>query len=106
MLDGLPPAELDEHVLVEAGRRASALTLESVAKRATITMQVLTAALGWLEAGNVPKAPRLMGAPFDEPGVRSATERCYRDLARGTADTWERIALVEKANAVRPRTRV
>jgi serine/threonine-protein kinase PknG len=33
-------------------------------------------------------------------------ELCYRELARGTADTWERIALVEKANAIRPRTRI
>jgi serine/threonine-protein kinase PknG len=33
-------------------------------------------------------------------------EHCYRELAHETTGTWERIALVEKANAVRPRTRV
>ena len=106
LLDGRSPADLDEQVLVEAARRASALTLESAAKRATVQMQVLGAALGWLQAGNVAKAPRLLGADFDEPGVRFGIERSYRELARGTVDMWDRIALVEKANAVRPRTRV
>jgi serine/threonine-protein kinase PknG len=33
-------------------------------------------------------------------------ERAYRDLARETNGVWDRIALVEKANAIRPRTRV
>ncbi|MBX7435400.1 protein kinase [Mycobacterium sp. Y57] len=106
MLVAGEPSDLDEQVLVEAGRRAAGLELESVTKRAMIQMRVLTAALGWLRAGNVAKAPRLLGVTFDEPGIRFATERCYRDLARGTVDTWERIALVEKANTVRPRTRV
>ena len=33
-------------------------------------------------------------------------EFCYRALAHETTDMWERIALVEKANGIRPRTRV
>ena len=33
-------------------------------------------------------------------------ERCYRALAHETTDMWERIALVEKANAIRPRTTI
>ena len=102
-----PDAEsLDEQTLLDAGRRAAALTLESTAKRATIRLRVLGAALGWLQAGHTAKTPRLLGADFDEPGIRTGMERCYRELAHETPGMWERIALVEKANAIRPRTRV
>jgi serine/threonine-protein kinase PknG len=106
LLDGRTPENLDEQTLLDAGRRAAALTLESAAKRALIQLRVLGAALGWLQAGNKNTAPRLLGAAFDEPAIRTGMERAYRDLAHATADTWERIALVEKANTIRPRTRV
>jgi serine/threonine-protein kinase PknG len=106
LLEGRTPESLDERTLLDAGKRAAALTLESTAKRATIQLRVLDAALGWLQAGNDPKATRLLGADFDEPGIRAGMERCYRELAHETTGMWERIALVEKANAVRPRTRV
>ena len=69
-------------------------------------LRVLGAALDWLAAGNKSTATRLLGATFDESGIRAGMERAYRDLARETTETWERIALVEKANAIRPRTRV
>jgi len=62
--------------------------------------------LGWLRAGNQTSAPRLLGAAFDEPGIRTGMERAYRELAHEATDMWERIALVEKANTIRPRTRV
>jgi serine/threonine-protein kinase PknG len=66
----------------------------------------LAAALGWLEAGHQPRTPRLLGTDFDEAGIRSGMERCYRDLAHEATGVWDRIELVEKANAIRPRTRV
>jgi serine/threonine-protein kinase PknG len=106
LLEGRTADDLDEPTLVDADRRAAALTLESNAKRATIRLRVLGAALGWLGEGNVNRTPRLLGADFDEPGIRAGMERCYRELAHETPGMWERIALVEKANAVRPRTRV
>jgi serine/threonine-protein kinase PknG len=106
LLDGQTPESLDEQTLLDAGKRAAALTLESATKRATIQLAVFGAALGWLRAGNKPKATRLLGAAFDEPGIRSGMERAYRELAHETTDMWERIALVEKANTTRPRTRV
>nr|WP_029114399.1 serine/threonine-protein kinase [Mycobacterium sp. URHB0044] len=106
LLDGREPKDLDGQTLLDAGKRAGALTLESATKRAMIRLQVLGAALGWLQAGKKPPAPRLLGADFDEPGIRAGMERCYRDLAHEMTDVWERIALVEKANAVRPRTRL
>ena len=81
LLDGRTSENLDEQTLLDAGRRAAALTLESTAKRATIRLRVLGAALGWLQAGNTPKTPRLLGADFDEPGIRTGMEHCYRELA-------------------------
>jgi serine/threonine-protein kinase PknG len=106
LLDGRTPENLDEQTLLDAGKRAAALTLESAAKRAAIRVRVLGAALEWLQAGNENTAPRLLGAAFDEPAVRTGMERAYRELARATTDMWERIALVEKANTIRPRTRL
>ena len=56
--------------------------------------------------GNSPTATRLLGVEFDERGVRLGMERCYRTLARDASDMWERIALVQSANTIRPRTRI
>jgi serine/threonine-protein kinase PknG len=106
LLDGRTPEDLDEQTLLEAGKRASALAVESPAKRASIRLRVLGAALGWLQAGNKNTATRLLGAAFDEAGIRAGLERGYRALAHQTTGMWERIALVEKANTIRPRTRV
>ncbi|MHC9293245.1 tetratricopeptide repeat protein [Mycobacterium sp. LTG2003] len=106
LLDGRTPEHLDEQTLLDAGGRAAALKLESVTKRAAVRLSIFDAALGWLRAGHDAKAPRLLDAEFDEAGVRTGMERCYRDLARATDDGWARIALVEKANAIRPRTRI
>jgi serine/threonine-protein kinase PknG len=106
LLDRRLQEDLDEQTLLDAGNRAEALTLESTEKRVTIRLQVLAAAWDWLHAGNESTGARLLSIDFDEPGIRMGMELCYRELARGTADTWERIALVEKANAIRPRTRI
>jgi serine/threonine-protein kinase PknG len=106
LLDGREPESLDEETLVDADRRVSALTLESAAKRAAIRLEVFAAALGWLRAGNTPTSARLLGGDFDERGIRSGMELCYRALAHDTREAWERITLVERANAVRPRTRL
>jgi serine/threonine-protein kinase PknG len=106
LLDSRTPEDLDEHTLVDAGSRTEELNLESATKRATIRLRVLGAALDWLRAGNKPGAPRLLGADFDEPGLRSGMERSYRELAHESTDMWDRIALVENANEIRPRTRV
>ena len=106
LLDGCTPADLDEPKLLDAAGRASALTLESATKRATIRLHVFDAALAWLQAGNTPRSAQLFGVDFSEAGIRTGMEVCYRALAHETSDMCERIALVEEANAVRPRTRV
>jgi serine/threonine-protein kinase PknG len=106
LLEGRTAETLDEPTLLDADRRAGALTLESVARRASVRLRVLAAALSWLRAGHATRATRLLGTDFTEPGIRTGMERCYRELAHGTPEMWERIALVEKANEIRPRTRV
>ncbi len=106
LLHGRTAENLDEPALLDAGKRASVLTLESAAKRETLRLNVLGAALDWLEAGNTPRTARLLGCDFDEPGIRAGMEQCYRALAHETTDVWARIDLVEKANAIRPRTRL
>ena len=106
LLEGRTPENLDEQTLLDAGNRAAALNLESATKRAAIRLRVLGAALDWLREGHKTTAVRLLGAAFDEPSIRIGMERSYRELAHQTTDTWERIALVERANEIRPRTRV
>ena len=106
LLDGHAPENLDEQTLLDAGERTAALRLESAAKRARIRLRVFGAALGWLRAGNKTTAPQLLDVSFDEPGIQAGMERAYRDLARESTGVWDRIALVEKANAIRPRTRL
>ena len=106
LLDGRTPENLDEQTLLDAGERAAALHLESTTRRATIRLRVLGAALGWLRAGHKTTAARLLGAAFEETSIRTGMERSYRELAHETTGMWERIALVENANEIRPRTRV
>ncbi|MFN8072660.1 MAG: tetratricopeptide repeat protein [Mycobacterium sp.] len=106
LLDDRTPDSLDEQTLLDAAARADALKLESAAARARTRLSVFSAALGWLRAGHTNTAARLLDTTFDESSIRSGMERCYRELARDTADTWERITLVERANAIRPRTRL
>ena len=106
MLDGRAPETLDEQTLLDAGTRAARLNLESAAKRARIRLLVLGAALGWLQAGSTATATQLLDTEFDQSSIRAGMERSYREWARETTDMWERIALVEKANAIRPRTRL
>jgi serine/threonine-protein kinase PknG len=106
LLGGRAPENMDEQTLLDAGERTAALSLESAAKRAEIRLRVLGAALDWLRAGNNSTAKRLLGVAFDERGMQTGMERAYRDLARETTGMWDRIALVEKANAIRPRTRL
>lgn len=106
LLAGRSSEDLDEDTLRDVDRRACALALESTARRAGVRLKVFDAALDWLAAGHAPSATHLLGAEFDVAGIRTGMEQCYRTLARETTDLWERVTLVEQANAVRPRTRL
>ncbi|MBY8852509.1 hypothetical protein K7G98_31450 [Saccharothrix sp. MB29] len=54
--------------------------------------------------GGPAPAGRLLGCEPTPTGLRLGLERCYRQLARLADTPQERIALVDRANAVRPRT--
>ncbi|MEV0708449.1 serine/threonine-protein kinase [Nocardia aurea] len=105
ILAGRGPTTLNEAVLREAGNRVQRLAIDSKRRGAQVRMRVLEAALSWLDAGGTPgdDAP-LLEVGLDREGVRTGLERCYRDLAREAGDMWTRIELVDRANAVRPRT--
>ena len=53
-------------------------------------------------AGAVPAT--IMDTPFEERAVRLELEATYRSLARNAAANGQRIALVDRANQVRPRS--
>ncbi|MFC6089744.1 serine/threonine-protein kinase [Saccharothrix lopnurensis] len=94
--------------VVAAGARLAAVELD-VARRAVLTAELLGVALELLPDGTAArggKLPggRLLGCELDEVGLRLGLERCYRQLARLADTAAERIALVDLANAVRPRT--
>ena len=54
--------------------------------------------------GSPPGGPPLLGQPWQERDLRLALERSLRTSARLASDVRERIALVDRANAARPRT--
>jgi serine/threonine-protein kinase PknG len=90
--------------VMAAGARLSGLELD-VARRVGLTVELLGVALESLPRGGVP-AGKLLDCEVSETGLRLGLERCYRQLARLAETPEERIALVDRANAVRPRTLV
>ena len=70
------------------------------------TLIVRTFELAFAEVANSAPQSSLMiaGVPATEPRLRLGAEAAYRQLAGLTEDVDERIALVDAANRVRPRT--
>jgi serine/threonine-protein kinase PknG len=90
--------------VIGAGTRLAGLEL-AVERRVGLTAELLWIALEALP-GDSPASGRLLDCEVSEPGLRTGLERCYRQLARLADTPEERIALVDRANAVRPRTLV
>jgi serine/threonine-protein kinase PknG len=61
-------------------------------------------ALAWVTSPQArpTKGITLAGHPATVSGVRQGLEAAYRQLAAVTPDDGERVALVDRANAVRP----
>ncbi|MYW02562.1 serine/threonine-protein kinase, partial [Streptomyces sp. SID3343] len=98
--------------LVAASDRLAALRLEGEAHD-RLAVELLETALSWVEAGSNGGASgtgdaggtaRVLGSELKEKPLRFALEKCYRDLARHVTTHAERIALVDRANEVRPWT--
>ncbi|MGW4466884.1 tetratricopeptide repeat protein [Micromonospora sp. NPDC004704] len=94
------PAEVD---LVDAAVAAEAIDLTGAA-RDSLTAEVLEVALAWA----VPRQPagteQVFGVPLAEERLRERLAEVYRSLARQSVLRQERVALVDRANQVRPWT--
>ncbi|GLZ79038.1 putative serine/threonine-protein kinase [Actinorhabdospora filicis] len=98
-----PVTQLTVEHLRTAATRLEAVDLDE--RRAVVAAEVLHTALEWLRAaGRGEPGARLLGWPVDERGLRFGLEHSYRDQARTCADQTRRIALVDRANRIRPRT--
>lgn len=91
--------------LSKAAATIEALTLEGV-ERFRIVRDLFTVTLDLLGHGQLEPAPAiaLLGHRLDEIDVRRGLESTYRSLARLADNRAERIALVDLANRVRPKT--
>ncbi|MFE5330249.1 tetratricopeptide repeat protein [Embleya sp. NPDC056575] len=98
--------------LTTASDRLGALRLEGEAHD-RLAVELLETALEWVKAGanggnsgagGADGTARVLGSELKEKPLRFALEKCYRDLARHVTTHAERIALVDRANEVRPWT--
>jgi serine/threonine-protein kinase PknG len=107
------PGPLTANDFVESSGRLERLRLDAE-RRANLAVEMFRAALAWLGAsappGAAPAVPavnatgRLLGQVLTEREIRFGLERAYRVLAAQESDPLARYALVDQANAVRPRT--
>ncbi|MFI5952262.1 tetratricopeptide repeat protein [Cryptosporangium sp. NPDC051539] len=91
-------------VFTDLSARVTALTIDAEA-RGHLSAQVLGAALEWVRGGGGGPGT-VLEHPLTERGLRLGMEKVYRALAKTAPTLDERIALVDRANAVRPRTLV
>jgi serine/threonine-protein kinase PknG len=94
--------------LVSASGRLERITLD-VERRARLAVEMLEAALGWINGSRLPghrlpPGAKVLGHELSERGLRLGLEQAYRAMAQLAQDPDTRIALVDRANAVRPRT--
>ncbi|MFI7700121.1 tetratricopeptide repeat protein [Nonomuraea sp. NPDC049480] len=90
--------------LVAAGQRLAKLADLDSRRRDLLTAELLHGGLAWLESNAPPPGLELAEAKFTEPGLRRRLESIYRRLAAVAVSRQERHALIDQANAVRPRT--
>lgn len=101
-LDGAEPSRDD---IVAAVRVLEDVQLDSI-ERAEITVQILDQARVGLDRQTIAadESISLFGEPLTDRGVRRQLERTYRELGRLATDRAERIRMIDKANAVRPKS--
>ncbi len=96
--------QLTEQDLVEAGRQVEGLSLDAE-RRTRLSAEVLEAAFDWVRRHQADRpGTAVLGRSLSERDLRFGLEECYRSLARLAGDERQRIELVDRANAVRPRT--
>ncbi|MGH3881628.1 MAG: tetratricopeptide repeat protein [Actinophytocola sp.] len=96
------PEKLAEDELVAAGKQLADLEIDAE-RRALAASEVLGTALRWALVRKHGTGT-VLGCALTEDSLRVGLERSYRTLARHADNTKERIALVDSANRIRPRT--
>ncbi len=96
----------DDHALGDLAEAAIELDESSMdaQARSDLRIQILGSALDLVRRRGPNPAAHIAGAQADEQSIRRAMEQAYRDAARLNEDGRERIRLVDKANAIRPRS--
>ena len=96
------PPSVDE--LTSASAAIEAISLDGI-ERHRIAQMVLGSALDLVTTRALPSNPsvRILGCCLEENSLRAGLEQSYRAMAR-LVDYDEKIQLVDRANAVRPRT--
>jgi len=96
------------NALADLGAAAAELeeaTMQPV-ERADVRIRLIERALEMVRQQGAPTDLKIGMVPAQELPLQRALEEAYRDAARLATDRGQRIALVDKANAVRPRTLV
>ena len=96
-------AVTDEAQLRAAAARVERLPLDPATDQ-EVRASLLNAAISTVATDPHPEAGPFLGHRWAEHQLRLALERCLRTAARLTSDPAARIALVDRANAARPRT--
>ncbi|MGB8862290.1 MAG: tetratricopeptide repeat protein [Ilumatobacteraceae bacterium] len=96
------------HALDDLGRAAVEMDQAAMqpGERADLRIRLLESSLQHVRSQGPQPTAQIGGVPATELSLRSALEAAYRDAARLAVDADRRVALVDKANAVRPRTLV
>jgi serine/threonine-protein kinase PknG len=89
--------------LIQAGSILEGVQLDAE-QRARLSAEVLEPALSLTQRDGDQRRATLLGRPVAERDVRIGLEGAYRSLAKRAGTPSERIALVDRANRVRPRT--
>ncbi|GAB3130084.1 serine/threonine-protein kinase PknG [Tsukamurella serpentis] len=107
LVHGRDLAEVTQAQLQEAARRVRTLP-RSEFRRLQLRALVLGVALGWVQHpnqhGRLDENSNLLDHPLTERGLRTAAEKSLRELALLAERKRQRHALVDLANAIRPRT--
>jgi serine/threonine-protein kinase PknG len=93
---------LTEEDLVSASTQLAVLELDAE-RRAQVSRDLLEAAHAWVRDGRSGHG-KVLDCQLTDLELRLGLERCYRTLARQADTTQERIAFVDRANEIRPRT--
>lgn len=105
---GVPADQLTERDLLIASTRLERLRLDAE-RRLSTSLSVLHAAHDWVRSpagAQVGRASgKVLGYPLTDRDLRFGLENCYRSMARLATTSPERHSLVDRANAIRPRTR-